>query len=140
MKKGFTLLEIIVTVAIILVLTFSILSFSVLIDVQRVKSVRSILDFIAFELRSYYLSHGSFPSNIFAFLGDQSYFRDVPIDPYTGVKFTSLGSRLLYDTSNFVLSFYDPSGKLVYSTSFSPGSVLGSTYSLQGKSYGGSKP
>ncbi|MEM3454480.1 MAG: prepilin-type N-terminal cleavage/methylation domain-containing protein [Thermoproteota archaeon] len=139
-KKGFTLVELIVVVVIAMTVVLISTSVSSLVDLQRKRAVVVAMDYIAMQIKSYYYMYGSIPADISTFLGNSVYFRNQPIDPYTGVPFTALGNRLVYNSSNKTLSFYAPNGSLVYTVSINPSSFSFSFYDVSGKTYGGVQP
>jgi len=101
-RQGFTLTEIIIVVAIIGVLTLSIVDMSITAyRKSQISALSKMQDLIVEQLKRYYDINGTLPSSQSAFesfLADERYFTQVPVMPlYTGS--TGSGWTWVYQNS-----------------------------------------
>ncbi|MEM3828069.1 MAG: prepilin-type N-terminal cleavage/methylation domain-containing protein [Conexivisphaerales archaeon] len=113
MKKGFTLIEIVIAVVIIAVLvTSSIAIYTTISNNNRLNFVLSERDMILTQLDRYYNRVGHPPLTIDefkAFLKDKSYFATVPSNPFFGGS-PEDGWIYYYDATTSLVTVYPKNG------------------------------
>jgi prepilin-type N-terminal cleavage/methylation domain-containing protein len=136
MRKGFTLLETMVAVAIMLITIVVVgTMFFTYSRIQRDRDAVAVLHFIAVNLDRYYEMNGSYPTDITAFLTNTNYFDKVPINPYTMLPLDS--NSLAVNTTNKTVSIKDNKGNIAYTVSFGSGAYFTTDNSIRPSQYGG---
>jgi prepilin-type N-terminal cleavage/methylation domain-containing protein len=136
MKRGFTLLEIMVVVAIMLITIVAVGTMLFTYSrMQRDRDAVSVLHFIATNLDRYYEMNGSYPTDITAFLNNTNFFDKVPINPYTMLPLDS--NSLIVDTTKKTVSIKDNKGNIAYTVSFGSGAYFTTDNSTRPSQYGG---
>ncbi len=139
MRKGYTLIEVIIAVAIFVVIGTMVWAIgSTATRYSKETSVKGVTDLIAQQLLRRYELEGSFPSNSTSFknfLKDTRYFDTVPKN---ALWYGNPEDGWTWNSSTRVLSALDYNNKVVYSVTIQIPSVASNLYSRP-STYGGDK-